>query len=412
MPTILTVYEHQELRRGRPLGDGRRLDEALLARLARFAATLGDPPPWRMTAEGVRFQQLVGVVQVGDLVIEILPKVDVGREETESRWQAFLPDLLRTAGILPAHLPGAALQKLDRGGLLALLVDTFLEDVLRLARQGWVHGYRSDLKRTSVSLRGRVYWPEQLRRYPGLPLAWQLRVTEWSRETPANVLLSNALEVLTRLPLPSATANKVAMLQQELPPPNLQVQQVALDSLPIERRRDYARPLRVAQQIVQGAAPALIAGQTPALALLFDMNQLFEHYVFAQLQRAARPGMRVERQTARPFWRQHHLRPDIIIHYSDQRVVLDTKWKLLPHRQPGMEDLRQLYVYQRYFGAARGALVYPQPEGLLSTDPLPYAVGYAAEPLPYDCQLIFVSVQREGRLNERLGEEVLEVLGL
>ena len=61
-------------------------------------------PFFDLIPKGVRFKSYVGVIQIGDLVIEVLPKADRKRQSSASKetWQNILLDMLRTCELLKA----------------------------------------------------------------------------------------------------------------------------------------------------------------------------------------------------------------------------------------------------------------------------------------------------------------------
>ena len=108
-------------------------------------------------------------------------------------------------------------------------------------------------------------------------------------------------------------------------------------------------------------APSLRNSQ---LALLFDMNSLWEEYVLVQLKKAARNEEEFEvfGQRSKRFWQNISIRPDIVIKKGKETLIIDTKWKNIQNSKPSTQDLRQMYVYNDYWESVKAMLLYPSTE--------------------------------------------------
>ena len=54
------------------------------------------------------------------------------------------------------------------------------------------------------------------------------------------------------------------------------------------------------------------------------------------------------------------MEPDIVLNKgTNDCLVIDTKWKNIGKANPSSNDLRQIYVYMKYYDAKKVALVYP-----------------------------------------------------
>lgn len=96
------------------------------------------------------------------------------------------------------------------------------------------------------------------------------------------------------------------------------------------------------------------------MAILFDMNKLFEEFTYRILKRFAPADVTVGAQIPRNFWGKRKRRPDLVIEKAGKISVIDTKWKVPDERGPSDEDLNQMYVYSDCFNCEKPILLYPK----------------------------------------------------
>src|SRR5690606_6269074 len=91
---------------------------------------------------GVVFKQFVGVIQVENLNIEILPKIDrYEPEENKARWQKVLIEMLRVTKKLKIQQVGQANVSKQSIHLLDIYFGWFLNEVQLLTHQGLIKQY-------------------------------------------------------------------------------------------------------------------------------------------------------------------------------------------------------------------------------------------------------------------------------
>lgn len=123
----------------------------------------------------------------------------------------------------------------------------------------------------------------------------------------------------------------------------------------------YETALTITRLIILNYSPNISSGAERMLALLFDMNSLWEEYILVRLKEASvnLEGIEVLGQKSKTFWNSITIRPDIILKKGEEVFVIDTKWKNINNAKPSIHDLRQMYVHNEYWNAKKSMLLYP-----------------------------------------------------
>lgn len=409
LPATIVAYEHQLL----PVGKN-GLREAHLAALTRLQQRHGAA--WYVVQrQGLKLSSYVGLVQVPGLTLEILPKTDDPRRPGTApgmahHWRQVLLRLLRATYGLPVAVPGAAALAGARHPMLDLFVAALLTQAETLLRQGLKKQYRAT-EANRPALRGRLLFGPQLRHNLVHAERFYTRAQTYDAAHPLNALLRQALHVaaaVAQRPALAARARSVLAHWPEVPPVPVPAAAPALT--PATAR--YRPALELALLLLRHHSPALQAGRTEALALLFDMNRLFETYVARQLARAAPAlGCRVQAQEVKTLWHDVPVRPDLVVTLpGQQRIVLDTKWKLPATHRPVAADLQQLFAYCHLWHARHGFLLYPNPTADQRPGvERPYAPGQLAQAI-HGHVLFADMLLEDGQLNPDFGAGLLAQL--
>ena len=112
---------------------------------------------------GVKFKNYVGVIQIGNITIEILPKADKQKstEEDKKHWHdALLKMLAKCKKIRVDSVSEASLKKRYHS-LLDLYFELFLQEVNYLLEQGLIKKYRKN-KDNLYALKGRLNFAQNI----------------------------------------------------------------------------------------------------------------------------------------------------------------------------------------------------------------------------------------------------------
>jgi 5-methylcytosine-specific restriction enzyme subunit McrC len=315
---------------------------------------------------GIRFTSYVGAIRVRDLVIEVLPKIDRVAENDHTRWQRILIQMLRDAGMLKVNETGVASLHLLRQSVLELYFILFVQECERLVHRGLVRRYRQTSGNLYV-LKGALQFSRHVSQNIVHEERFYTRHTVYDHNNRFNQILYLTLEVIQLLNLSPALSGRIHSLMAFFPVVERQHPSEKLfETLPYSRNTEhYRQAMEIARMILLNYHPDIRSGNNHVLALMFDMNRVWEQWIGKQLMRHL-PGWEVLHHPTRPFWTPEHggstikLQPDFLLTSpSGQRLIIDTKWKLPNNNQPSEQDLRQIFAYNMLFHCQTGILLYP-----------------------------------------------------
>jgi 5-methylcytosine-specific restriction enzyme subunit McrC len=360
-----TVFEHESLRVGTA-----GFTEAHRRLLEDY---YGEGCPYfNLIHRGVKFREYVGILQLGDLSIEVLPKADQDASGTPHLWQAFLITMLQAAGLFPETTDTASLQ-LRRASLLDIYIQLFLKEVRALLLGGLARHYRLETG-NAPALKGRLQFAQHLQHNLIHTERFYVRHQVYDPDHLHNTLLRQTLKYLSRMALAPALRTEIQSLLARFPEGGeVSVTEAVFEMLTYSRKTErYRTAHSIARLLLLSYHPDVRRGSNDVLALMFDANLLWEKYLLKMVRRELQtqyPGRYLLREQVRTdFWQpaagaMRSVKPDLVLYEAEHPgtavLVLDAKWKRVPDNRPADEDLKQMLIYNLYQGCQQSALVYP-----------------------------------------------------
>ncbi|NLE61564.1 MAG: hypothetical protein GX616_24695 [Planctomycetes bacterium] len=398
----ITLFEHQ----ARSYAElGWRADAAVLMALERLNAAAGSELI-RVSRHELGATQHVGVLRVGDVTIEVLPKIDwdphgdANAHAGSCPHQAAARSATRNLLYMLAYTHGLGIVEQDMSPLLArrsnwfeLLTRLFARELCHQVQLGIEHSYVSMAETTSV-IRGRWELARQLGRRPHVRHRFDVTHDEFSSDTVLNRAFGLAVKRLLLWSEDRGNQHLLRAIAQtisEVDPPT-SMTPAELSGIHFHRLNERFRPaFGMARLFLQSLAPELMIGDRRNIAFMLDMNQLFEQFVGqfvvrhrSQILPASWADAKIHLQSAgravylaeslpdhQPSFR---LIPDIV--FSDAlncgRLIIDTKYKQLDplarRYRVSESDMYQMVAYATRLDCPNVLLLYPAWSGAPNAD--------------------------------------------
>ena len=399
---VLQVFEQQTLR----VGEG-GLSAAALDALALFNER-HESKYFTLLRSGIRFRNYVGVLQVGQLTIEILPKLRL-HQSTQKTWKNWLLELLQFCQYIHLETSTITALSLQKGTLLDLYIEFFISELEKILQRGRLQQY-SNIEKNQNCYKGRLNFAKQFQKNLIRKDRFYTHYNIYDYNHTIHYLLGTAVQIAERINTNYGHQRRLKKLQAHFrPPPSKRKQNVlSYNSNNLQQQLGrtylyYKIAIEVAQMLIHHYTPDLRGGSHEVLGIFFDMNRLFEEYVYKQCLCLQESKLTVQKQVTKLFWEHKTLRPDLVLNYKQKSYVLDMKWKLLAYPSPNDADLKQMYAYGQLFDSQRNILIYPQ-TGTLENKRASFQPDG-----DISCELFFANIlDTEQHLNLKLGRDLID----
>lgn len=360
---------------------------------------------------GLRFKHYVGALQIDNLIIQIHPKAD--KNEADDKWKGVLIQMLKACGHLKAQTPNNAHLEKQHFNLLELYFEYFLTELEKLIHQGLVKRYRKNTGNVKA-LKGKLDFAGNIRHN----LVHQERFYTTHQAYDVNhrlhQVLQHALEIVSQFSRGTRLSDRCGRTRLAFPevsairPTAALLEQIHLD----RKTAPYERALQLAKLIILNYSPDIEKGQNKMISLLFDMNVLWEEYVYTILRKSNQiqeAGWKVHGQQSKLFYSSgRYIRPDIVLKNEKETIIIDTKWKIPANNSASIEDLRQMYVYGRYWKSAKLILLYP---GQKHNPVFKKFANDHGDPMGHTCKVARISVVGSDKnLNDQIIPDIMDLL--
>ena len=419
MARLIQVFEHDKLTSKSLCTKKEELGDKIIDKLWQYNDS-NKNMYFEAIRHGVKFKNYVGVIQIGGTTIEILPKAD--KLNTESRtekdnWHKVLLKMLAHCKKIKVNAVSEASLRKRHHSLLDLYFELFINEVNLLLQQGLIKKYNQKSDNV-LALKGQLNFSKNIQQNVIRQERFYTTHQIYDHNHLVNQVLFRALKVLKTITNNTYLTDGVNRLIGSFPEiKEIEINRSHFDKITSNRKTEpYNEALKIAKMIILNYSPDIKGGDENMLALLFDMNKLWEEYIYRMLLKVDDSSIKVSFQNRDKFWNEKVIKPDIVItrtqlindEKTETHFIIDTKWKIKEYAEPDDDDLKQMYVYNMYWESEKSMLLYPTTKELI-TDFGKFHKGRKADEINL-CKLGFVKVMNGKVLNLNIGKDIMQLI--
>ena len=311
-------------------------------------------------------QQYVGVIEMPDYTIEILPKL-YGEVDNDRLRDVLIRMLLVTnqSSTIRQFKASVAAKK---NALSEIIIQSFLRELRIYVESGLQHEYKK-MSGNIDKVKGQIVFSQQLKRNILAPTRFYCKYSKYIADNELNRFLKCCLSAMNVLSRDSQNKKLLEDLYAFFDEISLISVEEAL-SYQIEFTSINARAKETyifGKMFLNSLYATLNAGASPVYTMMFDMEKLYELFIYRVAAMIFRRKVTYQKKGGYMVSRNSDgkrficLRPDLTLNISkNEQWIIDMKWKL-PSRFAKESDVYQMNAYSTSIRDVRKVvLLYPK----------------------------------------------------
>ena len=369
----------------------------------------------------IRAKQFCGVCQIRKNTIEVLPKIFSKNKNFENlkkeKKLIFKGLLFMLSNTKKLKITDTEISKLSKSenSIFEIFIHLFSKNLLELLIKDYKKNYTQKEENLNF-LKGKLNFIKNIKYNFVNKAKFYCEFEEFEENILMNQILKSCVRKLLRFTKSNENFNllrKCDFIMGDVDFIKFQNPKVCDRVIFTRLNNEYKKVFELAKLLLFGNSPKIHNDNFETFSFMFDMNKLFEEFIFEILKenksvfkinniQSENPRLSIFNEEDEKKRNSFQLKPDILINVKEigkektAQIILDTKYKKISKKEKNygvsQSDIYQIFTYSKYYKSKRNILLYPKYEENFN-------INLKNKDKEFDLNVITIDLSLEDNLN-------------